>query len=264
MEMPFAVTSSAKGARDVFCDMDFRCEDANNPGLFFYGCEITLTLAPVANSGFHDHASPPRPTGTLTPAIGVTPSSGDPKITTQYTATEVSGKITLTASARLLCCPTAVFEDISFDLVTANPTFSLWPLFQPRPSEHYTLVGTTSTIGQRHQRNHWGTAELELALKKLASAYGTEFPGNKLAINDMSLPWGGIFDLGPMAVCKKGPPQVVGLEWGPCHAWHRFGKDVDINLVPRAHRARLKKLAKDRGLRFVHGVGESHWHFEVQ
>lgn len=110
--------------------------------------------------------------------------------------------------------------------------------------------------------NHWGTPELELTLKKLASAYGNEFPGSKLAINDMSLPWGGIFDLGPTAVCKTGPPQVMGVEWGPCHAWHRFGKDVDINLVPRANRARLKDLAKNRGLRFVHGG--SHWHFEVK
>ena len=36
VEMPFAVTSSAKGARNILCDLDFRCEDANNPGFFFF------------------------------------------------------------------------------------------------------------------------------------------------------------------------------------------------------------------------------------
>ena len=83
----------------------------------------------------------------------------------------------------------------------------------------------------------------------------------------MSLPWGGIFDLGPMAVCKNGPPQVMGLEWGPCHAWHRFGKDVEINLVPRAQRGRVKVLAALKNLTFIHGekpgVPGNHWHYRV-
>lgn len=267
-EMLFAVTSSGEGTRDVFCDLTFRCEDANNPGFFFFGCEITLTLAPVANSGFHDHDSPPRPTGTLIPDIDVTPSMGDPKIVSQYTATEVSGKVTLTASAQLLCCPAVLFPNISFDLITRSPFASLWPLSQPTPSEHYTLVGTTSAIGQRHLTNHWGSPLLLDKIKKFARAYGKEFPGNKLEINDMSLPWGGVFDLGPTAVCDaEDPPDpaVMGLEWGPCHDWHRFGKDVDINnrLIPIANRARAKVLAERiAGLEFVHAG--SHWHFKVE
>jgi len=53
------------------------------------------------------------------------------------------------------------------------------------------------------------------------------------------------------------------LEWKPCHAWHRFGKDVDINRPPIAHRARVRQLAAGVGLNFVHGIGKSHWHFNV-
>jgi len=244
--MPFAVTSSAEGARNVLCDIDFRCEDANNPGSFFFGCEITLALAPVANSGFHDHASPPRPTGTLNPAIDTTPSSGDPKITTQYTATEVSGKVTLTASARLICCPTATFDDISFDLITKHtPTLATLA-----PAAHYDLIGVTNN----HGINHGGTDGLLILTYELARLFSARFPGKKLSLNDMSLPWGGVFD--------------INGNWGPDHAWHRYGLDIDIRSFDRTPQeaASLQLLSELLGFsRFIiHPATEPSPHFHLK
>jgi len=112
-----------------------------------------------------------------------------------------------------------------------------WQQLQP-DNALYRLVGETNS----HQANHAGTAatlgdlrtaaqdyinrqnhdpQLLVAIQQL-TALGYDFNGNMfpqgfpdhMVINDISLPWGGLFD--------------TGHNWHPPHAGHRWGNQVDL------------------------------------
>jgi hypothetical protein len=70
---------------------------------------------------------------------------------------------------------------------------------------------------QRPDQNHWATAATNQAIANISEAYRREFPSlPTLAINDMSLPLGGRFDING---------RWVG---NTRHEFHRRGLDVDI------------------------------------
>ena len=81
------------------------------------------------------------------------------------------------------------------------------------PSADYDLVGLTS----EHQVNHYGLAAMQSALAATASAWNAKFPGStkKLAFNDQSLIYGGVFD--------------IKADWqSPRHCGHRAGMECDF------------------------------------
>lgn len=75
----------------------------------------------------------------------------------------------------------------------------------------------TGSIPGRHTDVHWGTLMTTNNIQRLALDFFEAFEAT-LGINDLSLPAGGIFDLGGT--------------WSPPHSWHRTGTSVDID--PRA------------------------------
>jgi hypothetical protein len=80
------------------------------------------------------------------------------------------------------------------------------------PSDYYNLVGETATPTLAH--NHYGTSEVGNGALAIAKTIFKEF-GKKISINDMSLPWGGLFD--------------INGDWLTPHTSHRRGMSVDIN-----------------------------------
>lgn len=67
----------------------------------------------------------------------------------------------------------------------------------------------------RHSKNHYLTGAAIAKLKDFAKAYQEIVnPGAKLYLNDASLEWGGLFD--------------VGGNWATPHAGHRRGVGLDI------------------------------------
>ncbi|MBP7796126.1 MAG: hypothetical protein KA059_05050 [Elusimicrobiales bacterium] len=76
---------------------------------------------------------------------------------------------------------------------------------------YYTLIGSTPT----HPANHFARSQTIDLLKEIAWKYHEEFPKSEvLNINDISLIWGGLFD--------------VNNNWKPPHTFHRYGRQVDI------------------------------------
>jgi hypothetical protein len=65
-----------------------------------------------------------------------------------------------------------------------------------------------------HYRNHYGTLPLLTAIQNIATSYDSLHPGIRLRINDMSLEYGGLFDL--------------GNNWMRPHGEHRRGINADI------------------------------------
>lgn len=94
--------------------------------------------------------------------------------------------------------------------------------------------------------NHFGTRVFVSQLKNVASQYRTAYPEAMLAINDMSLTWGGLFD--------------IGASWAPPHRTHRLGNTADVRLVPVANRPRLVQIIQMQGLRIHPEPETNHWH----
>lgn len=115
------------------------------------------------------------------------------------------------------------------------------------PGAGYDLVGKTPT----HPRNHFGTSEALTQLPLIAAQYKREFPRNpNLNYNDMSLPFGGLFDWKDT--------------WAPPHKTHRFGYQIDINLssVPVADRTRLQEIFVANQARWIIEGEPLHYHLD--
>ncbi len=105
------------------------------------------------------------------------------------------------------------------------------------PDAKYRLVGYTPY----HHDNHYGSegtlAKLQLVCSLL---YDETNPHDQTDIDDISLPWGGLFDLGP----PRG-----GAWWNPPHAAHRFGINADIRFSgfnSLDNRLRWKEIALEK------------------
>jgi hypothetical protein len=88
-------------------------------------------------------------------------------------------------------------------------------------------VGNFNLVGQtpQHGDNHYGTENSVNIVDDVAQQYAAS--NGLLKINDMSLEWGGLFD-----VCGKWDPTQTCVLSGITtkgHNLHRVGKSVDIN-----------------------------------
>jgi probable HAF family extracellular repeat protein len=83
------------------------------------------------------------------------------------------------------------------------------------PGANYELVGDNNF----HPENHYGIPDFNSALQSLAGDYAAKYPGSKLAYNDMSLAFGGVFDL------NRSWNSILG------HAEHRLGINADLCMV---------------------------------
>jgi hypothetical protein len=75
------------------------------------------------------------------------------------------------------------------------------------------LIGETDT----HRENHYGTLRTVVALRDIGDAWVQLYPNDPVGINDMSLEWGGLFDL--------------NSSWAPPHQRHRQGENVDVRII---------------------------------
>lgn len=180
-EMLPSVTTTQDGAITSICNVTAQC---------FFGaqvlpnCTVTFALRAVPYSGSHDHHDENRPTGSIvftTPRTppDVTGPNGEP-VLAKYTAPEEAGLIEITGSGTCTPCPPLSDDEKIYAIKTSGAFAELGP------GVNYRLVGTTSSIGQRHLENHNGSAALVRKIALLAEAYATAFPGRRLDINDMT------------------------------------------------------------------------------
>jgi len=89
----------------------------------------------------------------------------------------------------------------------------------PVTPQLYALQNSAGTVigavAGKHTANHYLTSAAITKLKKLASIYITVNPGAKLYLNDASLKWGGLFDVG-------------STPWSSPHSTHDKGSSLDI------------------------------------
>lgn len=101
----------------------------------------------------------------------------------------------------------------------------------------FRFTGTECT--QDHMNNHYGTWYTNLGVQNIAIDFKQSMNAT-LGINDMSLGWGGIFDIcGTWNTSSSCDCAKLGG-----HFSHRFGSDVDI---VNADKAFIKKLCENYG-----------------
>jgi hypothetical protein len=95
------------------------------------------------------------------------------------------------------------------------------------PTQNTILVGNTTT----HPYSNYGVPDMVSALTAIGESYSIEnqiitgLQGVKLSFNDMSLPFGGMFDVG-----ADWAPSIEEARAGSgAHWYHRNGRAVDVN-----------------------------------
>ena len=194
------------------------------------------------NSGGHDHDSASRPKGSLSAYAGNTGATGlGLQIT--YTAPDVSGVV-----LSLVDCSTpsgsTCLPNQYYVFTTSVPG-----LASVGSSSMYALVGATAS----HSSNHFATPSFASKLQNVANAYFIQFGSTAsptIAINDISLSDGGLFDL--------------GAGWTTPHAEHRIGVTGDIRTPPPSRVATLRQMLINTGIvgpLLIHVPPDApHWH----
>lgn len=205
----------------------------------------TMTLGPLFQkplSGGHDHDSATRPNGLLSAYSGNTGPTGL-GFSLAFISPEVSGivysQVNCSAPGYLPCGPDNFYEF----------TVKIPDLVALLPSPTYDLIGATAT----HQSNHWGTQSFTAKLRQVANAYFLQYGSSatpKLAINDISLQDGGLFD--------------VRGDWRPPHREHRNGTVADLRTPPVGRERMLRTMLTAAGINgtvLVHVPPDPpHWH----
>lgn len=206
-------------------------------------CPITADYRPEQKTGGHCHTDANRPVqypaGTVPRVISGNTGANGLQFVVPNTWPEESGAIDVrvygtdpgcpfyydtTTVSFILCVQVAQFTELGAD------------------TSHYDLTGSLP----EHVSNHFGTSKLLAALPLLAQDFLQAYPSVKLGFNDMSLPWGGVFDL--------------GKNWQSPHCGHRVGMTADVRTknLSKAQRTKLRALLKKRGFGIF--FESDHWH----
>lgn len=189
-------------------------------------------------SGGHDHGTSDRPRGGVgnvgTCASDDTCWSWDSPanngvVVFNLNPTETSGKYIISATCGG-CSNTETakvnvkVKEAQADDLKPIPASSLYAL----QDSSGTIIGA---IPHKHEDNHHLTAAAVVKLKDLANAYNAIInPGKILYLNDASLEWGGLFDVG-------------STQWKSPHKGHRHGVEIDIRAAAAANGNPVKEGA---------------------
>ena len=215
--------------------LNFGCRHG---GGYLTGCLVSLFVDSRAGTGGHVHSSD-RPTGSFTRLFGtVDPHTG--LLETVFTAPEASGIITIYGEA---------FHPLTFvrsEEFTIGVGFE--GLVELPDSDQYLKIGSRP----EHPDNHFGTSTLVTRMQELAVAYREAYPdATPLEYNDMSLEFGGVFDL--------------NKNWAPPHRGHRTGVHVDLRTrtIPDSALRELRLLAPKFGLKVFDETKTPNPHFHL-
>ncbi len=195
---------------DVQFVLCFSWEDlpGNPPAV---GIDVVLQAEVLPLSGFHSHHNSLRPKGSIQPTSFSTGGDGCSP-TLSFSAPIVAGihpivvyapgtantqEIWVGAWANGGTCCVQLHEnqDLYYKPTGAQPDHPDWYGF----NVSVPTVAKMQVIAQQYRQQ----------------------TGHRLCVNDMSLNWGGVFDLGPNY-------KAVYQFWNPPHAEHRMGLNVDL------------------------------------
>jgi hypothetical protein len=197
----------------------------------------------------HAHNSPPPPTGdiddlstnppTATSTCVTSPDPVDPAVGScelSYVAPEIVGKFKIVAS--IVTMPNVsdsknvavAIPDVLGALSASPGVFTLTGCGAPCGQSTTSFPACAGTLIQ-HPSNHFATAQFLVKVQQLATIYH-QATNDRLGLNDMSLPFGGLFD-----ICDN---------WTNPHSLHRYGNSVDIDHTATLKPMQLQNIAEQR------------------
>jgi hypothetical protein len=260
---PKPSSASAGPMTGIVTSRDTLTYVVQGPSGFKKGCLVqvhaTSNLASEINTGGHCHNPTAREIPMLQPTSGNTGGDGL-QFKVIHTWPEAAGRyhIFLEDAPGDTC---GEFQTIFTVCVRREPTFSAGMTAFPGPGPGYELTHGPDNV-TRHPDHHYGTPKFNKALMDLAVAFRDSIPGVPiLGYNDMSLRWGGVFDVDQARV------------WLDPHKGHRNGDMVDmrthVNGVARYTRTQLRvlrKIVRNYGIKpIIHrppGPPAPHWHLQ--
>lgn len=196
-------------------------DGSGNPVPF---ANVDVVSGVLANSGYHNHHDSQRPKGTVAPTSNTTGPDGCTPAE-RFDASDVAGFHTIWAFGHL--------GGTGSQSVTVMHEVDLVEL-----PNHPDLFKTG--IQPEHQIPFWGTNNAISQIQSIAFQFRQE-TGIMTGVNDMSLPMGGRFDLGP---------GYGGSFWSPPHSAHMQGLNADIPyqyLGSTEQRERWRQIAVEHG-----------------
>jgi len=161
----------------------------------------------VGETGYHYHTAG-QPQGKVNPTGDSTDPTSGCAHTVFSVPEQIAGQYTVTASGGGLSDSATIYvhyRDGGYYYLDALP-----------PHYSYQLVGGTSS----HPINHYGTFNTVYRIQQICIEFYNATGGVRAGVNDMSLPLGGLFDIGPV----YGPGQY----WQSPHSEHRKGLNADM------------------------------------
>ena len=198
---------------------------------------MSIELQPRNNDGHLAHPGT-RPPGTVTPQSGVIDSEG--LFQAQFEASEFGGDVRIVATVGELTSGATIQVRVpNLSQVTVGDGYKMWGSKAVHPVGWYATSGMKTNlknIGKAYKNKH-------------DTDDNVDFENELLRYNDMSLIYGGKFDL-KANWCTN------------CdHKEHRVGNQIDLGFeeVPAARRTELEKILKKNngtiGPRYT-----NHWH----
>jgi hypothetical protein len=221
-------------------------------------CNASITVSAWPNTGGHCHNDPSRPFGSPQTASGNTGPDGM-QFKVLHTWPQVSGDLLVQLQPDAACTvnQSGISENLFVHVRGPDPESSTAGMSQLGLGTGYTLEKGPDN-DSRHPDNHYGIPALLAALQNLALDWGAPANGRPLlGYNDMSLMWGGVFDVSG-AGCAR-PPDWVS----PCHCSHRNGNICDFQTT-QLSLAMRKKVLPYVTKYFYRGIHGNHWHLTLK
>jgi hypothetical protein len=241
-----------------------------SPGVYLQNCNLSASVSAVANTGGHSHGGDPRygnpRNGSLSPASGNTGSQGF--VSTYFSATRIAQTETVRVCAGGGGCTDTTFYVRQPGLAALSA------------SDNYILVGATAA----HPSNHYFTASANNSIVGAIQDYVDTYQYDPaylgpVAVNDSSLPTGGVFDicaLNSNCLATTQNPSGGVNPWGGPHQSpaHDRGNAVDIRanggrnsiIDDQTVKNAFMQFCRNRGFTFVIqesvGTGTEHIHCE--
>jgi hypothetical protein len=172
------------------------------------GCMINLKVEPVENSGGHSHNGN-RPKGTIDKAVIAMPAGTIGAESAIYKSSEIAGE-------------EKIIAEVKGEKKSEATIIVRVPNLYSMPSGNWRLTGQMTA----HPINHYGTYYTVVNTHGMAEDFYEQLDAT-LGINDMSLKYGGGFDIYGNWLSDITSPQC--RQKGHGHCSHRKGTGVDID-----------------------------------
>lgn len=211
-------------------------------GQIVYNCPVVLQTAPYLGTNAHYHYNPA--------AVSSNMRCERPDQCSPQAGRSINGNTTVFGSIRFDILPGATGQAERVAATTSSQSTYLDyvigynDIYWSDHPEIWEQVGGNTTNHGSNQYNHWMKSYPAYSLFYCTYEYLSVYPQGKICTNDMSLPFGGVFD--------------INQNWNAPHTFHKKGDTVDVPTTLAAQCPSNYKVPDGNRTAFLNMCIESH------